>query len=86
MHGEKWDKLKEVRGDMMKGLDNLKSLLPDKDLVDEMAMLIYTLNKISDGKEFLNEDDMLRLMKKYKAMLNIWIQFLEEKKGREGFN
>ena len=68
---------------MMEGLDNLKSLLPDKDLVDEMAMLIYTLNKISDGKGFDSENDMLEVMKKYKAMLEIWIQFLEERKGRE---
>lgn len=67
---------------MMEGLDNLKSLLPDKDLVDEMAMLIYTLNKISDDKDYLRECDMLKLMKKYKSMLETWIQFLEERKGK----
>ena len=66
----------------MMGLDSLKSLLPDKDLVDEMAMLIYTLNKISDGKDYLDEDDMLKLMKKYKSMLETWIYFLEDRKKK----
>ena len=65
---------------MMEGLDSLKSLLVDKNLVDEMAMLIYTLNTISDGKDFLREEDMLRLMKRYKDMLETWIQFLEERR------
>ena len=57
-----------------------RDLTNDRDLINDMAMFIYTLNKISDDKDFLEEEDMLRLMKKYKSMLETWIQFLEERK------
>ena len=67
-----FEKLKEL------GLDN--DLANDRDLVENMAMFIYTLNKISEDKDSLGEEDMLRLMKRYRDMLETWIQVLEERK------